>query len=46
MLGLTGVRITPLRATGPAHVVRDTAKDPRNNIAKTDLIFFMRTSPA
>ena len=27
------------------HVVRDTAKDPRSNIAKTNLIFFMRTPP-
>jgi hypothetical protein len=46
MLGLAGVRITPLRATGPAHVVRDTARDPRKNIAKTNLKFFMRTPPA
>jgi len=29
----------------PPHVVRDTAKDPRSNIAKTNLIFFMRTPP-
>jgi hypothetical protein len=29
----------------PPHVVRDAAKNPANNIAKTNLIFFMRTPP-
>jgi hypothetical protein len=46
MLGLTGVKITPLRATDPAQVVKDTAKNPRNNMAKANLKFFMKTSPA
>jgi hypothetical protein len=41
MLGLAGFTTMPLSAKGPAHVVRDTAKDPRKNIAKTNLIFFM-----
>jgi hypothetical protein len=29
----------------PPHVVRDTAKDPRNNIVKTSRILFMKTPP-
>jgi hypothetical protein len=45
MLGLAGVTTTPLSAKDPAHVVRDTAKDPRKNIAKTNLIFFMSIPP-
>jgi hypothetical protein len=43
MLGLTGARTTPLRATDPAQVVKDAAKNPRNNIAKANLKFFMKT---
>jgi hypothetical protein len=45
MLGLVGVTTTPLSAKDPAHVVRDIAKDPKNNLAKF-LIFFMRISIA
>jgi hypothetical protein len=45
MLGLAGVTTMPLSAKDPAHVVRDTAKDPRKIIAKTNLIFFMRIPP-
>jgi hypothetical protein len=41
MLGLAGFTTMPLSAKGPAHVVRDTAQDPKKNIAKTNLIFFM-----
>ena len=40
-LGLAGFTTMPLSAKFPAHVVRDTAKDPKRNIAKTNLIFFM-----
>jgi hypothetical protein len=29
----------------PPHLVRDTAKNPRNNIPKINLIFVMRTPP-
>ena len=54
--GMLGIpRVTDMEASlvvGPAapflphpHVVRDTAKNPANNIAKTNLIFFMRTPP-
>jgi hypothetical protein len=43
MCGLAGVITMPLSAKGPAQVVRDTTKEPRNNIAKTNLIFFMGT---
>ena len=28
----------------PPHVVRDTAENPRSNIAKANLIFFMKTT--
>jgi len=48
MLGLTGVTTmetsvtVPLLLPPPPHAVRNAAKDPRNNIAKTNLIFFMR----
>jgi hypothetical protein len=45
MLGFAGVTTTPLSAKDPAHVIRNTAKDPKNNIDKTNLIFFMRTPP-
>jgi hypothetical protein len=48
MLGLAGVTTMPLSPKGPAHpvqVIRDTVKDPTNNIAKTNLIFFMRIPP-
>lgn len=41
--GLGGFTTMPLSFIVPAHVVRDTAKDPRNNMVKKDLIFFMRT---
>ena len=41
--GLDGVTTMPLSFTVPAHVARDAAKDPRNNMVKQDLIFFMRT---
>ena len=54
--GMLGVaRVTDMEASlavGPAapfrphpHVVTDTAKNPANNIAKTNLIFFMRIPP-
>jgi hypothetical protein len=39
-VGLAGFMTMPLSARDPAHVVRDTAKDPKRNIAKTNLIFF------
>ena len=42
MDGLAGARTMPLSFRGPAQVVRDKAKDPRSNIVKKDLIFFMR----
>ena len=45
MIGLAGVTTMPLSPKDPAQVIRDTAKDPRNNIAKTNLIFFMRIPP-
>jgi hypothetical protein len=41
MLGLAGVTTMPLSAKDPAQVVRETAKDPRKNMAKTNLIFSM-----
>jgi hypothetical protein len=41
-VGLVGEITMPLSFREPAHVVRDTAKDPRNNIARTNRIFFMR----
>jgi hypothetical protein len=40
--GLTGVTTMPLSFRVPAHGARDTAKDPKNNMVKKDLIFFMR----
>jgi hypothetical protein len=47
MLGLTGVTTMKRSPVGtllllPLHAVRDMAKDPRNNIPRTNLIFFMR----
>jgi hypothetical protein len=45
MLVLAGETTMPLRATSPAQVVRDRAKDPKNNIRKTKLIFLMGTTP-
>jgi hypothetical protein len=40
-VGLAGATTMPLSAKDPAHVVRDIAKDPKKNIVKTNLIFFM-----
>ena len=40
--GLAGFTTMPLSFIDPAHVVRETAKDPRNNMVRKDLIFFMR----
>jgi len=45
MFGLAGVRTMPLSAKGPAHVVKDRAKDPANNNAKKNRIFFIRIPP-
>jgi hypothetical protein len=42
MLGLAGDITMPLSAKDPAHVARDTAKDPKNSMAKPNLIFSMR----
>jgi len=46
MLGLAGETTIPLRATSPAQAVRDRAKDPKNNIRKTKVIFLMGTTPS
>ena len=49
MSGLAGVTAmetsdtVPLLLSPPLHAVRNTAKDPRNNIAKANLIFFIKT---
>jgi hypothetical protein len=45
MLGLAGETTIPLRATSPAQAVRDRAKDPKNNMRKTKVIFLMGTTP-
>jgi hypothetical protein len=45
MLVLAGEITMPLRATSPAQVVRDRAKDPKNNIRKTKLIFLIIRTP-
>jgi hypothetical protein len=42
---LAGLTMMPLRATDLAQVVRDAAKDIRNNICKTNLIFLIRRTP-
>jgi len=42
MIGLVGIIAMPLSFRAPAQVVRDTAMDPRTNIAQTNRIFFMR----
>jgi len=39
---LAGFTSTPFRPKDPAHVVRDNAKNPTNNINKTILLFFIR----
>lgn len=46
MLGVTGVIEMLVRFFPPPHVVRHIAKEPRNNIAKTNLILFMTISSA
>jgi len=45
MVVLAGLTMMPLRATDPAQVVRPAAKDIRNTICKTHLIFFMKRTP-
>jgi len=42
MYALVGEITMPLSVREAAHVVRDTAEDPRNNIAKIKRIFFIR----
>jgi hypothetical protein len=46
MLGLAGVTAMEVRVADPLlpppHAVRDIARDPRNNIPRTNLIFFIR----
>ncbi len=40
-IGLAGFTTMPLSAKSPAHVVRDTARDPKKIIARTNLIFLI-----